>query len=42
MYKFLLYQWQLGKITEEHLELAVDKGWITSEEKEAITGSTPE
>lgn len=42
MYMFLLYQWQLGKITEANLEIAVNKGWITSEEKEAIMAITPE
>lgn len=36
MFKFLLYQWKLRKITETNLSQAVQKGWITKAEKDEI------
>jgi|LSQX01.2.fsa_nt_gb hypothetical protein len=39
-FKFLQYQYRLGKIDETHLEQAVNKGYITEEERgQIINGS---
>lgn len=36
MYKFFKNMWILGKIDEERLTKAVNKGYITEEEKQEI------
>lgn len=36
MYKFLLVQWQLGKIDEAYLQTMVAKGRVTEEEYQII------
>jgi hypothetical protein len=39
MYETLLRLWQEGKMTEQGLDNAVAKGWITEEQKQEIMTS---
>mgnify|MGYP001947066092 FL=1 len=39
MFEFLKVQYRLGKIGEKELDVAVARGWITEEQKEAIRGN---
>lgn len=39
MFEFLKVQYRLGKIGEKELDVAVVRGWITEEQKEAIRGN---
>jgi hypothetical protein len=39
MYETLLRLWKEGKLTEESLNTAVLKGWITEEQKQEILAS---
>lgn len=36
VYQFLLYQWILGRLTEQQVQNAVTKGYITQEEADTI------
>ncbi len=36
MFKFLKIQYKLGRISEDELQQAVTKGWITEEQKNLI------
>jgi len=36
MYERLKYLYSIGKLTETQLNVAVDKGWITEEQKMEI------
>lgn len=36
MYETLLRLWEEGKMTQEGLENAASKGWITEEQKQGI------
>lgn len=36
LYDFLLLCWTEGKLTEAHIQYAVEQGWITSEEASSI------
>lgn len=38
MYEYLLKLWREGKISIKGLENALNKGWITIQEKESIEG----
>lgn len=39
MYETLLRLWKEGKLTEQGLENAVEKGWVTEEQKQEIMSS---
>lgn len=41
MYQFLLNMWIMGKIDESYLDIQVEKGRITEEEKDMII-ATPQ
>ncbi|VUZ28547.1 Uncharacterised protein [Acetobacterium wieringae] len=39
MYERLLYLYQSGRLTAAQLDIAVSKGWITTEQKAEIIAS---
>lgn len=36
MYSYLLRLWKNGQLSEEQLQAAVDKGWITTDQQQTI------
>ena len=39
MYERLKYLYQAGRLTEAQLDIAISKGWITTEQKAEIIAS---